>query len=89
MTGPSSVRAGGTRVVFPAPGAAVRVRDEIWRPAGFLLLMVGFGLRLDSPWQGLAWICLLAGAAAGGAGLWTLADRDGALRAFVSRTRRE
>jgi hypothetical protein len=30
--------------------------------------MLGFGLRLDTGWQGLAWVFLLAGAAcAGGA----------------------
>ena len=67
----------------------MNVRDELWRPAGFLLLMVGFGLRLDTPWQGLASVCLLGGAAVGGLGLWTLADRRGVLRAFVSGTRRE
>ena len=32
-----------------------------WRPIGFLLLMLGFGLRLDSDWQALAWLLLAAG----------------------------
>jgi len=35
-----------------------------WFPLGFLLLMVGFGLRLDSGWQATAWLVLLLGAAA-------------------------
>jgi hypothetical protein len=29
---------------------------------GFLLLMVGFGLRLDTSWQILAWLVLASGA---------------------------
>ena len=33
------------------------------RPLGFVLLMLGFGFRLDTGWQGLAWILLVAGAA--------------------------
>jgi hypothetical protein len=33
------------------------------RPLGFFLLMIGFGLRLDTVWQGLAWLLLVAGAA--------------------------
>ena len=32
-----------------------------WRPIGFLLLMLGFGLRLDSDWQAVAWLLLAAG----------------------------
>jgi hypothetical protein len=32
------------------------------RVAGFLLLMVGFGLRLDTGWQISAWLLLAAGA---------------------------
>ena len=39
-------------------------------PVGFLLLMVGFGLRLDTSWQVLAWGFLLAGATTAGIGLW-------------------
>ena len=38
-------------------------------PVGFLLLMLGFGLRLDTSWQGLAWGSLLAGAATAGIGI--------------------
>ena len=45
------------------------------RPVGLLLLMLGFGLRLDSPWQGLAAVLILAGAALGAAGLWPLVRR--------------
>lgn len=56
---------------FPAPR-----RDGIWRPLGFLLLMLGFGLRLDTPWQGLAWGMLAAGAAVSALGLAGLADRE-------------
>jgi len=49
--------------------------DRVWRPLGFLLLVLGFGLRLDTPWQGLALTLILAGAVAGGAGLWLLVRR--------------
>ena len=49
--------------------------DRTWRPLGFLLLMIGFGLRLDTPYQGLAWLFMLAGAVAAGAGLFLLAQR--------------
>ena len=34
-----------------------------WRPVGFLLLMLGFGLRLDTAWETFAWLVLAAGAA--------------------------
>jgi hypothetical protein len=54
-----------------------------WRPLGFVLLMLGFGLRLDSDWQGLAWVLLLAGALAGIAGLRGLWRRADGFRAFV------
>ena len=53
-----------------------------WRPLGFLLLMLGFGLRLDSEWQGLASALLGLGAVAGGAGLWAL-RREAVGGAFV------
>jgi len=53
-----------------------------WRPLGFLLLMLGFGLRLDSEWQGVASALLGLGAVAGGAGLWAL-RREAAGGAFV------
>lgn len=49
--------------------------DRAWRPLGFLLLMVGFGLRLDTPYQALAWLFLLVGAVAAGAGLMLLSQR--------------
>ena len=35
-----------------------------WRPLGFLLLMLGFGVRLDSDWQALAWMLFIAGGCA-------------------------
>lgn len=54
----------------------------LWRPLGFLLLMLGFGLRLDSPWQGLATGLLVFGAVAAARGLWTL-GRDADDGAFV------
>ena len=38
-------------------------------PVGFLLLMVGFGHRLDTGWQAFAWAFLLAGATTAGIGL--------------------
>jgi hypothetical protein len=38
-------------------------------PVGFLLLMIGFGLRLDSSWQLLADLVLVAGAVTAGVGL--------------------
>jgi hypothetical protein len=47
------------------------------RPLAFLLLMVGFGLRLDSSWQWTASATLVAGAALAIAG-W------GGARASVS-----
>ena len=54
----------------------------VWRPLGFLILMLGFGLRLDSEWQGVASALLGFGAVAGGAGLWALwREADGG--AFV------
>ena len=58
----------------------------VWRPLGFLILMLGFGLRLDSEWQGVAGVLLAAGAAAGGAGLWAL-RRDTAGETFVPPVR--
>jgi hypothetical protein len=39
------------------------------RPLGFLLLMLGFGLRLDSTWQVLADLLLLGGMVLSGVGL--------------------
>jgi hypothetical protein len=40
-----------------------------WTPVGFVLLMLGFGLRLDTAWQGLAWLLLVAGTVCAAAGL--------------------
>ncbi len=59
----------------------------LWRPLGFFLLMLGIGLRLDSEWQALAGVLLLAGAVVAAAGLWALqrAPVDGA---FVPPARR-
>jgi hypothetical protein len=39
------------------------------RAAGFLLLMLGFGLRLDTTWQWTAWALLAVGAGVAIAGL--------------------
>mgnify|MGYP000013081580 CR=1 FL=1 len=39
------------------------------RPVGFLALMLGFGLRLDTAWQGLGGGLLLGGAVASVLGL--------------------
>jgi hypothetical protein len=54
------------------------------RPGGFLLLMLGFGLRLDTSWQGAAWALLALGAAVGLVGL--VRDKP---RAFVPEPGRE
>lgn len=54
----------------------------VLRPLGFLCLMLGFGLRLDSSWQGLAWALLIVGAGLGGVGLWR-----GRAAAFVPEDR--
>jgi hypothetical protein len=60
-----------------APGA-------LWRPLGFLLLMIGFGLRLDTEWQGVAAAFTALGAGAGILGLIALVRRP-VPRAFVAR----
>jgi len=57
--------------------------ERTWRPLGFLLLMLGFGLRLDTPWLGLGWVLIVAGALCGGGGLWPLVRRRGSRGAFV------
>jgi hypothetical protein len=54
-----------------------------WRPLGFLLLMVGFGLRLDTGWQGAAWVFLLGGAASVALGFRDLARGGAEAGAFV------
>jgi len=53
----------------------VSAHDRPWRVVGFLLLVLGFGLRLDTDWQWLARFLLLAGAAAVGHGFWLLRQR--------------
>ena len=58
----------------------------VWRPFGFFLLMLGFGLRLDSEWQGVAGALLVGGAVAAGAGLWAL-RREAPGGAFVPPAR--
>jgi len=50
-------------------------------PLGFLVAMIGFGLRLDTDWQGTAWMLLVAGALGAGLGF---RRRDETPRAFVS-----
>jgi hypothetical protein len=66
----------------------VSARTSVLRPLGFFVLMVGFGLRLDTAWQGLAALLILAGGAAAGLGLW---QGSAAARgdAFVSGPGRE
>jgi len=54
------------------------------RPLGFLVLMLGFGLRLDSSWQGLAWALLAVGGTLTAAGLAALAREPPDVAAFVS-----
>ena len=56
--------------------------DTTWRPVGFFLLMLGFGFRLDTAWQGLAALLLALGGASAGTGLWMFWRRQGA-SAFV------
>ena len=41
----------------------------VLRIVGFLVLVHGLGLRLDSSWQRVAWLLILAG---GGAVAWAL-----------------
>ena len=55
----------------------------VLRPLGFLLLMLGFGLRLDTAWQGLAWVLLVAGGVAAAAGLRQLPREGDRFAAFV------
>ena len=54
-----------------------------WRPLGFLLLMLGFGLRLDTPWQTIAWLLLAVGAGIAAAGLVGRRGASDASSAFV------
>jgi len=57
------------------------VSARAWLPIGFVVLMVGFGLDLDSDWQLLGGVLLVAGAAAMAIGLRRGGDRAHA--AFV------
>jgi len=65
------------------------VNDRRLRPLGFLLLMLGLGLRLDTPWQTLAALLIVGGTVTAGAGLWRLARRVGMRTAFVSNVAEE
>jgi len=53
-------------------------------PLGFLLLMLGLGLRLDTLWQGTAWILLAAGAGCWARAAWL--RRGAHAAAFVPPT---
>lgn len=64
--------------------------DRAWRAVGFVLLILGLGFRLDTSWQGLAWVLMVAGAALSGWGLWLLSQaRRRAADAFVRAAGRE
>ena len=54
------------------------------RPLGFLLLVLGLGVKMDSGYDGLAWLLITAGAATAAVGLWGLL-RLGTREAFVPR----
>ena len=54
------------------------------RPLGFLLLVLGLGVRMDSGWDVVAWLLIGAGAATAASGLWALV-RPGTREAFVPR----
>ena len=51
------------------PGAATASGAGLWRPVTFFVLMMGLGLRLDTTWQGVAWLLIVAGAVGGGLAL--------------------
>ncbi len=55
----------------------MRRPGAIARPVSFLLLMLGFGLRLDTEWHGLASVLLAFGATGAGVGLWGLLREHG------------
>lgn len=55
------------------------------RAAGFLVLMLGLGLRLDTAFQGLAWVLVVGGAGTAALGLLRLATRPPDGGAFVPR----
>ena len=57
-------------------------RGGLLRPLGFLVLMCGFGLRLDSNWQWVAGALIGFGTIMAVAGLWAL-HRGSSADAFV------
>jgi len=65
----------------PAPGGKSR-------PLGFLLLVLGLGIRMDasmdSSWGVIAWLLIVAGAVTAGVGLWAL-GQVGMRESFVPR----
>jgi len=61
----------------PAPGGKAR-------PLGFLLLVLGLGVKMDSEYDAFAWLLIVAGAATAAVGLWELL-RLGTREAFVPR----
>ena len=65
---------------------AAHARGGVWRPVGFLLLMLGFGLRLDTPWQAPGVLLIVAGSLVAGAGLWQLVRRRQVSDAFARAT---
>lgn len=56
------------------------------RPVGFGLLMLGFGLRLDTTWQQVAWLLLALGTMLGLSGLAALARDRTRAASFVPPT---
>jgi hypothetical protein len=52
-----------------------------WGPVGFFLVVLGLGLRLDTPWPGMGWVCVGPGAVLALVG-WR-AGRHRPVRAFV------
>jgi hypothetical protein len=63
----------------------VNTSSRLWRPVGFLVLMIGLGLRLDTGWQTLAAGLIVGGAVAASRGFRRAAS-DEASRAFVAPT---
>ena len=54
------------------------------RPLGFLLLVLGLGVRMDSSWDVLSSLLIAAGATTAAIGLWALAH-PGTHESFVPR----
>jgi hypothetical protein len=46
-----------------------RSGSSLWRPVAFFVLMIGLGLRLDTAWQGVGWLLIVAGGVGGGLAL--------------------